>query len=261
MLSVIHKHPRDKAIRFYEKGHKYYISGKQQSPISVTTLIGGLFPKFDADKAVKSMMRGKKFNETHEMWGKTAEEIKECWSNAGKESCRLGTMLHNQIEDHYNGEYIDTDPELLVEWKQFNDFLQNNGVPEGSKPYRTEWCIYDESNMIAGSIDMVYENPDNTLSLYDWKRTKKIEKNSAFDYGITEAVEHLPSCNYWKYSLQLNIYKYILETKYGKTVKDLHLVVFFPTQKTYRKIKVPVMTETVEDILDEYKTKTQAENA
>ena len=37
------------------------------------------------------------------------------------------------------------------------------------KPYRTEWTIYDEDLKISGSIDMIYENPDGTLSIYDWK--------------------------------------------------------------------------------------------
>ena len=43
------------------------------------------------------------------------------------------------------------------------------------KPYRTEMMVFDEHVKIAGSIDMLFENKDKTLSIYDWKRSKKIK--------------------------------------------------------------------------------------
>ena len=58
-------------------------------------------------------------------------------------------------------------------------------------------------------------------------------------------IQHIPDTNYWHYTLQLNIYKYILETKYGFNVKDLHLVVIHPdnVSENYEKIKLPHLKE------------------
>ena len=32
--------------------------------------------------------------------------------------------------------------------------------------------IWDKELRFAGSIDMVFENPDGTLQIYDWKKNK-----------------------------------------------------------------------------------------
>ena len=45
-------------------------------------------------------------------------------------------------------------------------------------PYRTEWMIWDKDHKLAGSIDMIFENEDGTLSIYDWKRSKEIKKQN-----------------------------------------------------------------------------------
>jgi nucleoside-diphosphate-sugar epimerase len=53
-----------------------------------------------------------------------------------------------------------------------------------------EWMIFDEDLKLAGSIDMVYENPDGTLSIYDWKRSKDISKiNKTLSYNPRVSLE------------------------------------------------------------------------
>ena len=128
-------------------------------------------------------------------------------------------------------------PNLSEEWEFFIQYIR--AFPH-LKPYRTEWMIYDEDLKLAGSIDMVYENSDGSLSIYDWKRAKEITKDNGFgETALTECIQHLPNSNFWHYSLQLNTYKAILERKYGKKVKDLYLVRLHPNnvRKTFDLIK------------------------
>ena len=40
--------------------------------------------------------------------------------------------------------------------------------------------IFHEELMLSGSIDMIYENPDGTLQIYDWKRCKEIEHETNY---------------------------------------------------------------------------------
>ena len=126
------------------------------------------------------------------------------------------------------------------------------------KPYRTEWMIYNEDVKIAGSVDMVYENSDGTLEIYDWKRCKEITKVNGWNETATNPlISHLPSTNFWQYALQLNTYKTILEEKYGKTIKELNLVRIHPDipEQTYDLISVPILTREMIDLFSELRKK------
>jgi ATP-dependent exoDNAse (exonuclease V) beta subunit len=112
--------------------------------------------------------------------------------------------------------------------------------------------IFDEDLKIAGSIDMVYENPDGTLSIYDWKRSKDISRiNDWNKFAINPTIGHMPDTNFWHYSLQLNMYKAILERKYDKKVTKLCLVRLHPDADTYELLDVPILTKEMEDLFEE----------
>jgi hypothetical protein len=70
-------------------------------------------------------------------------------------------------------------------------------------------------------------------------------------------VSHIPDTNFWHYALQLNTYKYILEDKYGKRIRELNLVRIHPDNpaKTYELIPVPIMTREMIDLFSELKRK------
>jgi hypothetical protein len=57
---------------------------------------------------------------------------------------------------------------------------------------------------------MLFLNPDQTLSIYDWKFSKEIQTHSFGKKGLGPATE-LNDCNTTHYSLQLNLYREILE--------------------------------------------------
>jgi len=142
------------------------------------------------------------------------------------------------------------------------DTTDDNKTRQRLEPYRTEWMVFHEEAQLAGSIDMVYENipsaPESqasesptTYSIYDWKRCKEIVKtNRGGEYAKHPVIEHFPDTNYWHYTLQLNIYKYILQEKYGKTITDLYLVVLHPDapNKSYQRIKLPDIQSEVSEL-------------
>jgi CRISPR/Cas system-associated exonuclease Cas4 (RecB family) len=122
------------------------------------------------------------------------------------------------------------------------------------KPYRTEWTIYHEDVKISGSVDMIYENSDGTLSIYDWKRAKNITRiNNWNKFALPPQICHLPDSNFWHYAMQLNTYKVILEEKYGKKVTDLYLVRLHPDaeEKNYELIKLPDLSNEVRQLFRE----------
>jgi hypothetical protein len=58
-------------------------------------------------------------------------------------------------------------------------------------------------------------------------------------------VDHLPDTNYWHYSLQLNVYRYILQKHYGFVVSELALVVLHPENSSWKVAKLNFMDEEV----------------
>jgi len=155
-------------------------------------------------------------------------------------------LLEMYEEDLRDGKPV---PNTSEEFGFFLKFVKEN--PELT-PYRTEWLIYNEDLKLSGSIDMVYENPDGSLKIYDWKRSKGITKTNGFDkYALTECISHLPDANFWHYSLQLNTYKAILEEKYGKKVTDLYLVVLHPNNTTYNLIPCADLSTEVSELFEE----------
>jgi ATP-dependent exoDNAse (exonuclease V) beta subunit len=263
-------HDRDQYIQFFEEDHKYVITNDPENKYtSVTTWNHSHFPIFNANLIIKNMMNGKNWKEGHKYWGLSAEEIKKQWSNNSSAVSGAGTDLHFEIEcfmnnpcdeeykhiDLYNAYSQNPKTIEVVEWEYFINFIKDH--PE-LKPYRTEWTIYDEDLKISGSIDMVYENPDGTLSIYDWKRSKEITRVNNFNkFAVNKLICHMPDSNFWHYALQLNTYKRILERKYGKIVTDLYLVRLHPDaeENNYELIKLPDLTKEIDELFEERKQK------
>lgn len=281
-LSVCYRHERDENIQFEEASHRYTIKTDPDSKYtSVTTWVHELFAPFDADAIIDRMMKSKKWPQSP-YFGKTKEEIKQQWADGTQST--LGTNLHKLIEDFMNQPlqsptfpFLPTFPSLTyhpnpithqtllqhsdqfhqhhndpllqeIEWQYFLQFVQS--TPHW-KPYRSEWIVYQEDWKISGTIDMVYENEDGTLTIYDWKRCKDIHKFQNAT-SIHPLLSHIPDSNYWHYALQLNMYKAILETKYEKQVTRICLVKLHPNNKskTFEIIPLPFLPE-IYDIMQQ----------
>jgi ATP-dependent exoDNAse (exonuclease V) beta subunit len=279
VLSIRYCHTRDKNIKFFEEGHKYCILTDLDSKYtSVTTWNHHHFPQFNADDVIQNMMKGKNWKEGHKYWGLTPDQIKAQWNSNKDSVAGAGTDLHYEIECFHNDKRFSfeyTNKELYeiymadkgkvlentpLEWQYFINFIKDH---QHLKPYRTEWTVYDEDAKIAGSIDMVYENPDGTLSIYDWKRAKLITRINNFNkFALTPIICHLPDSNFWHYALQLNTYKHILETKYNKKITDLFLVRLHPEaeEKNYELIKLPDLSNEINELFQERITNLSTES-
>lgn len=273
-LAKLNGAERDQSIRFYEYGHKYEIlTDKKSKYTSVTTWVHSHFPKFNADEVIDNMMKGKNWGPENKYWGMTPVQIKQEWNKNGAEASGAGTKLHKRIEKFMNVHvdvHVDvvrdaTHSELIAVNSQKNALLTENDAKEWGYflqfardhgdlvPYRTEWMIYDEQLKLAGSVDMVYKNSDGSYSIYDWKRSKDIAKTNGFGKtALTECIDYMPDANFWHYTLQLNVYKMILERNYGVRIRDLKLVRLHPdaVHDSYELLDVPVMTHVMHELID-----------
>ena len=250
LLKTRNAHPKDCMIKFDEKPHIYYVNGLAIDS-SVTTFIHKQFPKFDADKVANMLFKKHFDNDKSNYYNMTAEQIKKSWRDSGTSASTAGTGLHLAIEYFYNEIEDNIKPEIkeCVEWEYFQNFLAD--FP-GLKAYRTEWEIFDTELNLAGSVDMVFKDENDDFWIYDWKRSKEIKTKNDFEQGFGE-LQHLPNANYWHYSLQLNVYKRILETKYDIPIKGMCLIVLHENHKNYKRYELPILSDEVDVLFNQRK--------
>lgn len=235
-------------IQFDSKKHIYTYKGLILS--SVSSILANYFPLFDTDKhsAITATRRGV-----------PQQLVIEEWDCKGAISREVGTHLHLQIENHilnkpinthydfvYDGEYIKERKKIDIsgEFEYYKQFINDNNI----QSYRTEWRIFDKLNMIAGTVDFISKNGD-VYDIYDWKRSEKVFKNNPYQSGLGE-LAHLEDTSFNRYSLQQNLYRFILEKNYGVKIGKMYLVVLHHSYPSYKLVEVPEMNKEVKYILN-----------
>ncbi|MCM1164018.1 MAG: hypothetical protein NC339_07210 [Muribaculaceae bacterium] len=231
-------HPRDQFLSFDPECHVYTYGGREFT--SVTTLVEDYFPKFDADKWAPRVALKE---------GVDPQVIKDRWEAEGKRARDMGTVMHDKIERYYLG---DDDGDDADAFRMFREFAAGCQL----SPYRTEWRIYHEDYDLAGTLDFLERTPDGTYNLWDWKRSTKLVDRmgnvcSSNNYGKTGffPLSNLHDTPYWHYALQLSIYSFILEEKYGIHVSKATLGVFHPDNGHPWVLPMPNMRDHVVALL------------
>lgn len=130
---------------------------------------------------------------------------------------------------------------MSSEIKLFSKFLQQM---KSGTAFRTEWAIFaTEENLAPWLHRFVALEPDGSLSLYDWKRTRRtLDKFNSFGKSMGHPLEHLPDATMWHYRVQLTVYKRILEKYYNATVSGMYVVGCHPDNGAQPFVdKVPFM--------------------
>jgi len=267
--SVFQEHAvRDTKIDFTEADHKYYIDNeyaKLKNPeyiielpyTSTTTLIKQYFPIFQEDIIISNIVAGQKADSKY--YGMSAQEIKDLWSDIREDAKEKGTTMHFYFEN------------ILLENKTIMEKLQDdNGwclnelykelkikYPELLEYYiyRPEWRIFDEFNYICGSVDCVLIDKNKThFIILDWKRSKRIDLSSP-RLGSHPITNTLQDCNYIHYSIQLNIYRYIIETRYSVPVQKMFMINLNPTSEKCEIYQIQPMQNIVKAMFIDSKTR------
>lgn len=246
MLALINQHPRDSNIFFDEEKHAYKTTNVPDLT-SVTTFIKKFFSEFDADAIIAKMARfgalGKKYPNM------TPQQVKDAWALNGKLASEKGTKLHRYIELFFNGIQEEDKVGIEPEVDMFYTWASNLDLKY--RPFRTEWIIYDEELKIAGTIDMLFAvdvADRRKVAIFDWKCSKEIKFTNP--YGNARApLEYLKDCNYNHYSLQLNLYKYLLEKNYDLQVVEMNLVVIHSNNKEALLVPITNMQKEIRRML------------
>lgn len=226
---------RNTKLRFNAKKHTYRIGRKKLQ--SVTEWIKSFNPPFKPfDEQAQAQRLSETNNEQSPYYKKTPKQILRMW----KKNADKGTCVHKQIEDYIAFGQVPTEPLAQIALPVIETLLSPT-----DRPY-TELKICSDEIGLAGTIDLLIEHEDGTISLVDWKTNKTL-------YG-TEPTEKTPykqltDTNVTKYCLQLSTYAFIMEMFYKRTIRALYLIHLHPQAKVERKI--PYLRTTVTDMIVE----------
>lgn len=269
-LQQLNKHIRDDYVVFYENDHTYSIDwchdGTYSSKdiISVSQLCSQFFPKFDEDSIIEKMMKSKTWSKS-KYFGMSKNDIKSQWKKIREKAAESGTYHHRIYELYYNGIHPETPYTKTID--QFLKFASDHG--KNLIPFRTEWVVYtDIVHKICGTPDILFYDCSRKsydgnlhLTMYDWKHCKKISKFSVQRETGLKPLHNIKNTNFFKYSFQLNIYKYILETYYTNiTVQNkiypkiiidkMYIVCIHDSFDHYAEILLPDYQDLVKEIFD-----------
>lgn len=244
-------------ITYYDEPHIYTIDGVKQT--SVTTLLGKYKTKFDAD-----FWAGKKAAER----GISKAEVLAEWEIINKVATTKGSIIHNYIENllarkvfpYPSSLVIETvgkDHELLVQEKVrkttvlADKFI--NDIRGKLIPIKSELVVGEAALGICGMIDQIFWNEKaQEFQIWDWKTNKKLNMYSPFKNKMCNGLAHLDECEYNTYSLQLSIYKQLIERNTGIKIGSLYIVWFFEDNPDYKIIQCKDMEFESNFIFDDY---------
>ena len=253
-LEEKYAHPFDKYIRFEEKEHEYFYEEKKVQ-FSVTQIVERFSEKFDQDVALVKMKKSARWprpeyaTKSGQPW--TDEQIKQFWELGGMYARNRGTWMHYNIERIFNN----LDPSKdFPEYELFKKFYNDIIVADKITAHRTEWRICDPDHNLAGSVDFVGRLPDGTFVIMDWKRSKKITKagpGNSYGKNLKPPLDHVDDTEASKYFLQLNIYRYIIQKRYGIKISRMLLASFHPSFAEYAILDAPIWDKEVLSALSE----------
>lgn len=227
----------DKDIKFYEKYHIYEYKGEKVKN-SVTQFISKFFEKFDSEKVVEGILSRPNY-----LRGKykdlTKQEILDMWEYKRNNSCEEGTKVHKSVEDFIlTGKKYDGQAFLNA-----HNYIQEQ-LKNGFILCEPEKILYLKEKDLAGQCDCVlYHKEKDYFKLVDWKNCEQIKKKGFKGKKALKPIENLEDCNFVKYSLQLNIYKYIANSENYKEafqgkVKEMEIVNIHKNLDSYKTYKV-----------------------
>lgn len=230
-------------IVFHEDEHKYTYNGYECR--SVTTLLKDYKHIFD------DVLIAGKYAKKH---GMELMEVLKNWEEIRERSGTIGTEVHRYAEMKFlQKAYIphwgnyEVPEQLLTYVDNFYHDTKNKLIP-----IKLEFVIGSFEKRLCGMIDKLFWNVKaKELQIWDYKTSKKIETSSAFKNKMQKGLKHLDDCEYNTYSLQLGIYKKIIETECQIKLGNSYICWLNAENDNYKVIKTADMEQEVDLIWNE----------
>jgi len=237
---------------FQRKSHVYLNTETHKIITSATQTLGLFSPPFPPE------MLAKKAKEKNI----SPSELQVFWTLLKDFGTGKGSYVHDYLENRVNRRVLDQplppvyhtldttyksqfSTQLHTCLNQAKQFIYEN---PHYIPFKQELVLGND--IIAGQLDnLSYNTKTGNYIIIDYKTDKQINFDSLYNKFFFEPLSHLAYCEYNKYSLQLSIYRYLLEL-YTDIKLDPNIIVWFnPKNSSYRIIEVPYLKDEIHGLL------------
>jgi hypothetical protein len=237
-------------VTFYDEPHKYYLDGKEL--ISVTTLIHKYQEEFN--EKYWSEYKGNQFDIT-------PKEIIRAWKFINKKGTIRGSAIHDYAENLFQNKKFEYPKQLILNEFGFDPVLYTYNIckkhvdkfygdVQGKLiPIRTELVVYDRETLIGGMLDILFWNVKaKEFQIWDYKTNKEFTYEMK-DRHLINDLYLLEDCDLELYSLQLGLYKYIIEKNIPIKLGKSYLVWFSHNNDNYKIIETKNMSYYIDIIV------------
>ena len=185
-------------IKYYDEPHTYYIGGTRM--VSATQIIGKFKQEFDS-----------------EFWSKKKAKERNNKIFPYPKDRAIRILEGNGFKQE---ETLEKDFDKLV--SLFNKFYEES---YGKLiPMKSEIIVGDEDLGICGMVDQLFwNNKTNELQIWDWKTNKEIKRSNRWQ-KFKGPLSHLDVCEFNTYSLQLSLYRFLIEKNTNIKLGDSYIV-------------------------------------
>jgi len=183
-------------VTFEPSTHTYRINGVIAQ--SVTQVIARLKRQFESERVAKLVAQRD---------GKSVEQVLLEWKQKSDIALANGRALHEAAEAVMLGRtHPSTTSPNIQAWLKFWRVANTS-----MKPQMTESIVADSVYMVAGTLDaLLFSEKTRQQHVFDWKTGKFLLKNS-WGEMLLPPFDDIPACQLTIYSLQVSLYRLILE--------------------------------------------------
>jgi hypothetical protein len=192
----------------------------------------------------------------------TEADVQAEWDYLNNHATFEGSCLHDFAENYLSNRIFPT-PKMSPEGLHFNEIAETYkilkqqfinfydvSVAQGKLiPVRSELVVGDEELGITGMVDQLFWNvKEQCLQIWDWKTNTVLNLINKFGNKMLYILWMLDDCEFSTYSLQLSVYKRIIERNTNLKLGDSYLVWFNEENPDYQIIKCDDYTHLVDDM-------------
>jgi ATP-dependent exoDNAse (exonuclease V) beta subunit len=194
----------------------------------------------------------------------TEEDVNKKWLYKNHHATYEGSTLHDYIENYLNNK-IKPEPNVSPEGLKFEEISETyaimkehfhnfyeDTVGKGKLiPVKSELVVGDSDLMLCGMVDQLFWNERHQcLQIWDWKTNTKLNMKNNFGNKMKDSLWMLDDCEFNTYSLQLSIYKKIIERNTNLKLGSCHLVWFNEENPNYKVINCEDYSDYVDNMFE-----------
>ena len=233
--------------------HKYIhrVTGKKYK--SVTTTLSSIEPHFDSEAVSLAISMQQDDKKQERYIGLTQQEILDFWQKLNDDANIYGTKVHDIVERYLlaNKWYFPEENEEGEFEQKVIDGYNALEIEEGQAVW-PERILFSEEHELAGMSDLIIDIDEIYFDVLDHKTNRVFNFYNPFGYEtLYKPFDHMQSCQWSIYTLQLSVYAYMYELEFPKRKCRQIVVLYWDKEKmTFEKIHIMYMKHEAKKLIE-----------